>query len=357
MDLIIPAAGKSSRFPGMRPKWLLTHPDGSIMLTAALRGLPLSSFDRVIVTILREHVERYEPVEGIREAYAELQAELDIEPILVHIIDESSSQPDTVAQTLTALDIDGPFVIKDVDNYFECERFDGNSIATFDINDLDEVDAKSKSYISLDSGGLIDNIVEKHVISPRFCCGAYSFESADKFLEAYDKMKDHEGLYVSHVIFQMMADGEIFSHVEVSEYIDWGTEKAWNKYKRGFATLFLDIDGVLVQNSGKYFSPRWGTTTALLENAEAIRELYDSGKVEIILTTSRSEEARELTQRQLESYGIKYHRLICGLQHSRRIVVNDYSPTNPYPSCSAVNIVRNSTTELRAMLKSIIGDN
>ena len=30
--LIIPCAGKSSRYPGIKPKWLFTHPDGKLML-------------------------------------------------------------------------------------------------------------------------------------------------------------------------------------------------------------------------------------------------------------------------------------------------------------------------------------
>ena len=30
--LILPVPGRSSRFPGMRPKWLLTMPDGKLML-------------------------------------------------------------------------------------------------------------------------------------------------------------------------------------------------------------------------------------------------------------------------------------------------------------------------------------
>lgn len=39
MNLIIPAAGKSSRFPGVRPKWMLVHPNGNLMLIEAIRGL------------------------------------------------------------------------------------------------------------------------------------------------------------------------------------------------------------------------------------------------------------------------------------------------------------------------------
>ena len=32
MNLIIPMAGKSSRFPNMRPKWMLTHPQETLWL-------------------------------------------------------------------------------------------------------------------------------------------------------------------------------------------------------------------------------------------------------------------------------------------------------------------------------------
>ena len=30
--LIIPAAGQSTRYPNLRPKWLLTMPDGQLMI-------------------------------------------------------------------------------------------------------------------------------------------------------------------------------------------------------------------------------------------------------------------------------------------------------------------------------------
>ena len=31
MNLILPVAGMSSRFPGVKPKWLLTHPNGNLL--------------------------------------------------------------------------------------------------------------------------------------------------------------------------------------------------------------------------------------------------------------------------------------------------------------------------------------
>lgn len=43
-SLIIPCGGKSSRFPNMRPKWLLTHPDGQLMIQKAVNCMPLDFF-------------------------------------------------------------------------------------------------------------------------------------------------------------------------------------------------------------------------------------------------------------------------------------------------------------------------
>ena len=58
--LIIPCAGKSSRFPNMKPKWMLTHPDGKLMIEKSIEQLPLEVFDRIVITIVKEHCETYE---------------------------------------------------------------------------------------------------------------------------------------------------------------------------------------------------------------------------------------------------------------------------------------------------------
>ena len=43
MKLLLPVAGKSSRFPGLRPKWLLTLPNGQLMIERSLSGLKLEN--------------------------------------------------------------------------------------------------------------------------------------------------------------------------------------------------------------------------------------------------------------------------------------------------------------------------
>ena len=39
---------------------------------------------------------------------------------------------------------------------------------------------------------------------------------------------------------------------------------------------------------------------------------------------------------------IRTHNIIMGLPHSQRVLVNDFADSNPFPSCVAINIPRNS---------------
>ena len=57
--LILPCAGRSSRFPNVRPKWMLYYPDKTMMVEKAVSGLNLNNFDRVIITIVKDHAVKY----------------------------------------------------------------------------------------------------------------------------------------------------------------------------------------------------------------------------------------------------------------------------------------------------------
>ena len=88
------------------------------------------------------------------------------------------------------------------------------------------------------------------------------------------------------------------------------------------------------------------------ENIDFLNRLYDTGKVYIILTTARPSSARDVTIEQLEREGVKYDNIIFDLFHANRTLINDYGTSNPYPTCDAVNIVRNSN-ELERFLKDL----
>ena len=140
----------------------------------------------------------------------------------------------------------------------------------------------------------------------------------------------------------MLIQGSNFLGFEVNDYKDWGTIQDWNKYKSNFKCLFIDIDGTLIKNSSKHFPPYIGEGKPLLKNIESIRELYANDNAYILLTTSRSSSYREETLKEIKRYNIPYHQLIMDLPHCRRILINDYSLSNPYPTASSINLLRNN---------------
>jgi len=229
----------------------------------------------------------------------------------------------------------------------------GTLVAVADLNSLSFVNPRNKSYATINDDGMVTNIVEKQVISNTFCCGAYGFEKAEEYLRYFQSMQDQENLYISHIIYRMLLDNLALSAVVASEYSDWGTAKDWNRYKSGFGTIFIDLDGVIVENSAEYFPPVWGTTKGIADNIAAVNRLYDSGKVQIIITTSRRNDFKEQTLEQLKREGIRYHQILFDMYHGKRLVVNDYAASNPFKSCDSVNIARNSSS-LAEMLESVI---
>jgi hypothetical protein len=352
MDLILPIAGRSSRFPEMRPKWMLTHPKGRMMVVEAVRGLDLSAVKRIIFVGLAEHESRFGFVNALRTQFEEEGIRNEL--VFVLLETETRHQPETVLRGIEEAGVSGPFFVKDSDNYFKTTVVPGNRISCFDLHSLEHVNARNKSYLQASVNGVVTNIVEKKIISSTFCVGGYGFESVNDFKSVYHELDDGSEIYLSNIIFAMILKGSIFKSDMVTSYLDWGTLNDWNAYKSRFSTLFVDLDGTLVKNSGQYTDPKWGETDAIESNVKVINALYDSGNVEIIITTSRNERFRQTTISQLQRHGIKFHQIIFGLVHGRRIVINDYAKSNPYKSCDAINIRRDGT-ELREMLEESIG--
>ncbi|MGD8176247.1 hypothetical protein [Marinimicrobium sp. ARAG 43.8] len=353
MHLILPVAGSSSRFPDMKPKWLLTHPRGHMMIIEAIKNLELDKFKSINLICLKEHNEKYSVKTAIETQFEEIGHRDKLSFIMLD--ERTQNQPETVYRGIQKAGISGPIFIKDSDNQFSIPVSEGNYVCYLDLHELDSVNAKNKSYIEINEHGYIHNIVEKKIVSSTFCVGGYGFESAEIFSEVFEQVDEGSpNLYISDLIYQLLLDGHIIRSQHAANYYDWGTLREWNQYKALYSTLFVDLDGTLVKNSGQYSSPYWGETGGIEKNIQALNELHKSGKVQIIITTSRKEKFREATIQQLESLNIPYDNIIFGLVHGRRIVINDYARTNPYKSCDAINIKRNSD-DLKEMLEESIG--
>lgn len=338
--LILPVAGRSSRFPNMRPKWLLTMPDGQLMIEKSVGRIDLSVFDKVVIVCLQEHLEKYTTAEMVVESF---ERSTSIVPELVILDEPTSSQSDTIYQAIKQGNIEGSIFIKDCDNEFSCQPEAINSVMAIDLNEIELVDAKNKSYIEVDSLGVISNIVEKEVISNFFCCGGYSFASADEFCNVFESIASDKEVYISHVIYKMLMSNEEFVKKSASKYTDWGTLREYRHYCKKYITVFCDVDGVLLKNGSKFAKNGW-KTSGLESNLKKISELQKDGGLFLVLTSSRPESEIDYTVAELNKFGVRVDRCLFGLPHTRRYLINDYSATNPYPSAIAINLERDRET-------------
>jgi choline kinase len=335
MEIIIPAAGLSTRFPNMRPKYSLTDYSGQIMLARTIK--PFIEKYSITIGILKEHNDKYQ-----------IKNLLDFEfnnKINVVIIPEPTKGPaDTVAQILSLKSslLNKEIFIKDCDSFFEHEYMEGNYICVTKFTDNELIRAPAaKSFVIANDQNIIQNIVEKQIISDTFCVGGYKFANGNLFYNAFQELKQtNSEIYVSNVIQYCLANGETFISNVVKNYIDVGTASEWFNFNNK-SSIFCDIDGTLVKaqpRNGYHVQPE-----PLLNNVKILKQLLNDNN-EIIFVTSRSENARTHTQKMLDDLGFGQCKLIMGLQNSKRIVINDYNSANPYPRAVAINISRNSDT-------------
>ena len=320
---------------------MLSHPmTNRMMVTEAISGLNLDFFDNIYFICLQEHEDKYSFMKGF---IAELDdAGLRAKSNIVLLPEQTDSQSETVYTFLSGYELDGFIFIKDSDGFYRCDVEERNQVAYFDLNDMDDINARTKSYVDLDVNDVVTNIVEKKVISSTFSSGGYGFADAKEFCKTFEKLQDMDGeCYISHIIFEMMLSGSTFYGTKTTDFKDWGTLDAWNKYKSQYKCLFVDIDGTLITNSSHHFPPYTGSGEPIEDNIDLLAELHEQGKAKIILTTSRPERLRQLTIQELQTKGIPFDDLVMGLPHCQRIVINDFARSNPYPSCSAINIPRN----------------
>jgi hypothetical protein len=185
-------AGKSTRFPNTRPKWMLSHPGSNrFMGIESITGLNLDFFEKIYFICLKEHENQYQFLNGFETELKKIGIGSKTEIILLE--EETGSQSETVFVAIKKRNITGFVFVKDSDNYFEVNLTDqNNQICYFDLNKKDGINARNKSYLELDTNGIVSNIVEKKIISSNFSVGGYGFSSAEEFCKTYENLKDIE---------------------------------------------------------------------------------------------------------------------------------------------------------------------
>ncbi len=342
-NLVIPAAGLSSRYPNMKPKWLLTHPDGKLMIEKILESFETISYDRIIITILSKHCELYEADKILNQLFGE--------KIEVCILPEQTRDPaHTIYETIKTKKLEGLITIKDSDCIVEADfPLNREFICGLEIDEYTQIEnLQNKSYIIKCDKDLITDIVEKQIISNLICVGVYCID-VGSFVEAYEKIisspvtKIENEVFISHILSYLVSKGTIVYFVPANRFVDWGTLSEWRKEQQRCSTYFFDIDGVLLKNTGRYGKINWSNSfEPIEENWKLLKDLSDNG-AQIIFTTSRTEEYLEDFKSKLQKMQIKYKQIITNCNHAQRIIINDFAPTNPYPSCDSISIPRNSS--------------
>ena len=334
--LIIPCAGNSSRFPNMRPKWMLTHPEGKLMVEKAIDGLNSNSFERTIITILRDHAEKYESELWLKQIFGD-KVEICI------LESPTNSQTETVYKTLLEMKVKGSFCVKDSDGYIAVALKGKNFVTGIDIREmLDLTNVPAKSFVLKNEQNILTDIIEKSVSSNHISIGLYGFGDTDQFIDKYLELSSliSTEIYPSHIISSLIGDGVIFRYLEADKYQDWGTAKEWRNDALKMSSYFVDIDGVVFKNKGRYGSKNWsGQDVPLISNINRLKEIQKKGG-QLIFVTSRPEEFRSKTEESLKEQGLNWHSIVMSCHHSQRYIINDFASTNQYPSCVAINITR-----------------
>lgn len=263
---------------------------------------------------------------------------------IIALEEQTISQPATILYYLKSINENFSFFINDSDNYFEFEPKSSNLISYIDLSNVKNINVNNKSYIETNRFYEVEKIVEKKIISDKFCCGGYSFQSSFDFIESYNELDgdNNEDLYISHIIQKQLLDGKIFNAQEAEQYEDYGTYSDYKNYISNTKSIFCDFDGVLVINSSKFDNPPW-KYEPILDNINYIKNfLFRSHYSKLIITTSRPEKESNNIRNFLLRYDIACHQIITDLPHSSRILINDFAKSNPYPSAESINISRNS---------------
>lgn len=335
MEVIVPAAGLSTRFPNVKPKYLHFGYDNKMMLVKAVE--PFIGKHDITVVILQEHVDKYNALEFVRG---------ELPGAYIVVVPQPTSGPaETVKIAINDIKQikknDFEFIVKDCDSFFRHNYTTGNYVCVSSIANHETLHKlASKSFVKYNNQDIITNIVEKAPVSDCFCVGGYKFESANEYLETYERIKNRNGeIFVSHIIQDMLNNGKIFKKANVADYFDVGTADDWHKYN-DMPVLFCDIDGTLVKAQSRYGNNSYDNPPVVLEeNVKRIREYHDKG-CQIFFTTARPHTYREQTDKMLRDLGFTNFQLITNLHNARRVLINDYNTSNPYPRAEAINIYR-----------------
>lgn len=221
-SLIVPIASNRPEYRQQMPFVFQPAEDGISPCVQAIKDLDLRLFDHIYFTILRSLDEIHSLSSLLRKQFQTLGME-NVEIVLLD--HPTSSQPETIYQTIRQCNITGAVFIKDADCSFAGEIIPHNSVVIYPLESLQWVNPQNKSYVAVDEHFYVTNIIEKRIISHYFLSGGYCFEDAQQYCGYYNRYADEKGLYLSHIIYAMLLDKIPFRPILATQYTDFEMQK------------------------------------------------------------------------------------------------------------------------------------
>ena len=140
----------------------------------------------------------------------------------VIVIDDTVNVVDTILKSLSNINLlnNCGLFIKDADSNFVLNELnDENTVYTYFLEDVNQINPSEKSYVETTSDDIVLNIIEKRVISSEFCAGGYYFSNIINFIDLCENIYNYERLYISNVIFyDILHNNEMYRTEQVISY-------------------------------------------------------------------------------------------------------------------------------------------
>ena len=206
MDMILLAAGASTRFDGSTPKFLLPMWDQRPMFVHAMEPF-LDQVNDIYMIVQQQHCEQFGVVDTVKRYFGDR--------VKLVILERITSGPAETARQVCR-DIQGSVFIKDCDSFFHATIPEGNYVCTTTWRHDDH----SKGYV--DHTDKIKQIYEKVPYGVTITVGGYCFADAQEF---YRRAEDTA--FISDVINRMIEHID-FHVMPVISYADVGTQKEYD---------------------------------------------------------------------------------------------------------------------------------
>ena len=216
--LIIPAAAYAEINEQFIPEIFKINDTGRMNIISNMIDLPLSDFDKIYI-VVNQRIDEIYNIKNMLQV--QLKNEEFGDKTCIVVIENTRNVVDTVLQTVAQIPYSkfGVF-IKDADASFNITELNNeNTVYTYKLEDVKEINPSSKSYVSTTSDDVVLNIIEKRVISSEFCVGGYYFNDIKKFIDLCECVSEYDKLYLSNVIYyDILRNGEIYRTEQVIRF-------------------------------------------------------------------------------------------------------------------------------------------